>query len=160
MGGSVFIWCRFLWHLVNNSSFHIESLMYDGVVVLTNVLYIFLLVWLSPPTPRSQQGKEAVTYASRCSSLCWSRFRRKDSFIKVFHQSKNTPFFAVTTTKIEANSLGFFSLSSNLMWWLSEGRMVKLPQRIKPRPPCWWQIHIRQPDSNPQSGDAEEYWTY
>lgn len=36
--------CRFLWRLVNNSGFHIKPIMYDGVVVLTNVLYIFLLV--------------------------------------------------------------------------------------------------------------------
>lgn len=42
--GSVFITYRFLWRLVNNGSFHIKPIMYNGVVVLTNVLYIFLLV--------------------------------------------------------------------------------------------------------------------
>lgn len=29
-----------------NSSFHIKPIMYDGVVVLTNVSYIFLLVFI------------------------------------------------------------------------------------------------------------------
>lgn len=36
----MFVKCRLLWRLDNSSSMD----MYDGVVVLTNVLYIFLLV--------------------------------------------------------------------------------------------------------------------
>lgn len=39
----MFIACRFLWLLDNISRVHIKPTMYDGVVVLTNVLYIFLL---------------------------------------------------------------------------------------------------------------------
>lgn len=42
--GSVFVTCRLLRRLDNSSSIDIKRIMYDGVVVLTNVLYIFLLV--------------------------------------------------------------------------------------------------------------------
>lgn len=40
----MFIICRFLWCLGINSRFHIKPVTYDAVLVLTNVLYIFLLV--------------------------------------------------------------------------------------------------------------------
>lgn len=103
MGGSVFILCRFLRCLGNSRSVHIKPITYDGVVVLTNVLYIFLLVLIL--TLRAGdcgvlQGKKMMMYAVRCLSMCLSHFRRKGSFIKVFHQSKKKYFFAVTATEI------------------------------------------------------------
>lgn len=103
LGGSVFIACRLLWRLDNNSSFHIKPIMCDGVVVLTNVLYIFLLVLiltLERETVGVLQGKKVMAYTLGCLSTCLSHFRGKGSFIKVFHQSKKKCFFAVTATEI------------------------------------------------------------
>lgn len=79
--------------------------MYEGVVVLTNVLYIFLLVFdfiFSDPRAGGggvSQSETVMMYAMRCLSMCLSHFRGKGSFIKVFHQSKKKCFFAVTATK-------------------------------------------------------------
>lgn len=102
VGGSVFILCRFLWRLGNNSSFHIKPILDDGVVVLTNVLYIFLLVLILTLEGACSvlQGMKVMMYTLGCLSTCLSHFRRKGSFIKVFHQSKKKCFFAVTATEI------------------------------------------------------------
>lgn len=109
LGGSVFIICRFLWRLDNNSSFHIKPIMYDGVVVLTNVPYIFLLVLILA------LGETGVLQGRwRCLSMCLNQFRRKGSFIKVFHQSKKC-FFVVTATDMQVNTCCGFSLSTVLM---------------------------------------------
>lgn len=83
VGGSVFIACRFLWRLDNNSSFHIKPIMCDGVVVLTNVSYIFLLVFDFDPRAGDGgvlRGEKVITYTLRCSSACLSHFRRRGSF--------------------------------------------------------------------------------
>lgn len=109
----MFIKCRFLGHLDNNSSFHIKPIMYDGVVVLTNVSYIFLLVLCSTLEWQTGvlQGEQVMTYTLRCLSMLLSQFRRKGSFIKVFHQSKKC-FFAVTATDTQVNTIFGFSLST------------------------------------------------
>lgn len=71
------------WRLNSDRSLPVETMMYDSVVVLTNVLYIFLLVLIRT---RELVDRGDGVFAFRVI------FGREGSFIKVFHQSEKCIF--------------------------------------------------------------------
>ena len=76
--------CRLLWRLDNNGSFHVQTVTCGGVVVLTNVLYIFLLVSIFDPSAGDcgvLQGKKGMAYVGGSSAQArLSRFEKKMQF--------------------------------------------------------------------------------